>query len=182
MNENPQSDPVGAQPDPDAAGESHDKKQDSVRSRTVRHLRRLLAAGAVGGAAVQLPGCIVCDPLPPPISCETDLLTSTDVLRFTTARWTQSDTNDAVDVTIGGGAYTQGLTFADDPVLIGGTLVSSEFSDGGEMVWFTFLPDEGVTDINISIPVVCEDQDRVLSYTLDLSRGTSDAIRISVAE
>jgi len=182
MNENPQSDPVEAQPDPGPAGESHNTKKDSVRNRTVRHLRRLLAAGAVGGAAAQLPGCIVCDPLPPPISCESDLMTSTDVLQSTTARWTQFDTNDAVRVTIGGGIYTRGLTFADDPILIGGTLVSSEFSDGGEMVWFTFLPDGGVTEVIMTISVVCEGQDRVLSYTLDISRGPSRGILVSVTE
>jgi len=188
MNENPRTDPTDTPTDQNPTSEQPPKNQDSVRDRTVRHLRRLLTAGAVGGVAMQLTGCtdgcgpIVCDPLPPPISCDSDLASSTEVLTTVRAEWTQSGADDAVAVDVGDALFTRNLTFAADPVLTGGTLVSSEITEAGQALRVTVLPDDGATSISVTITVGCDGQNRVLSYSLDISGGPGSTIPVSLAE
>jgi hypothetical protein len=157
-------------PDPESAIKPASIKPASpARERTLRHMRRLLAKAAFAGAALEGAGCIpiVCDPLPPPVTCQDGV--TTDELSAATwweAHWAQGP--GGLNIQLQVGVYAENLTFSGAPSCEGATLESFGREDYELTVLCT--PTQGATTVTISIPMKCDaGTDVTLHLTLDVS-------------
>lgn len=140
---------------------------NSPRERTRRHMRRLLKAAAMGLAASNLgAGCVV-DPAPPPISCSQDL-TESYLSQFMgwTGEWVDVETaGPAVSLNVY--ISTTGLDFADQPTVLGATVLYAA-KEPGRMT-FALVPAAGATSIQVSIPVTCGEKTATLTLAVDVT-------------
>ncbi|MHC4443255.1 MAG: hypothetical protein ACYTF1_09355 [Planctomycetota bacterium] len=155
-------------------------KSSPVRIKTLRHMRKLLIKTAAAGATLSVAGSsgpcnIVCDPLPPPVDCTTDLTSNyLDFWISQSARWVQSDSGLAIEISLSIAqlADPSSLLFTGDPVLEGATLVES--NNGGTSLTFTCVPDQGATTVTVSAPISCSEVNDTFQLLLDIS-GTPQA-------
>lgn len=137
------------------------KPNASARNRVVKHLRTIMKTTATTGAVLGLSvcdACIVCDPMPEPFQCRDNMTTSSfwEWVSWT-GQWADEGDDLVIQVEINfydDSSEGDSLTFSDDPVLTGATLVSVE-RPGDDLV-FTCIPDAGVGSVGIVVPVNCD--------------------------
>ena len=140
------------------------------RTRTLRHLRRLVQAGAL----FQVAACggkdsaVVCDPLPDPLQCRADM-DPVEVQQATSvsATWAKSGDTFEIQVSVSMWDEHDQLAFSADPTATGGTV--SGVTRETTTLTFTLTPDTGPTTAEVTIPVTCEDQPVTLTGSLDLT-------------
>jgi hypothetical protein len=147
------------------------------RKRTLGRLKVLLAAGAAVGSMGAVESCgTVCDPLPPPLECAKNPSTS-DMLFprlnphvATNAVWE----NDAgvmkaqVELLVEFYGYSKVvLEFGSDPQLVGAVL--GTVTRQKDSLVFDCVPDNGVTEVEVTVAMNCDGLDEALHFKLDVS-------------
>jgi len=163
--------------------------KDSARTRTLRHLERiLLKSTTVAGAALGFTACggdgggnIVCDPLPPPLRCEGDPTTSsfTNFVNWS-AQWRDTGTEFVVDVTLNAYTYEADdeLLFSADPEATGATVSDIARTDGE--LTFTCTPDAGTTEVALRVPISCNGIDEQLLLRFNVDGTPTDGGTIAI--
>lgn len=128
-----------------------------------------LVGSALGLAATESCGIIVCDPLPPPLSCPNpghDELTSAV---WFDASWVDVDGGPlevllhASDLNGGGLAFTNGVT------VTGGTLRSAQVNLSGSGLEVAIAPATGSTTLTVVLSYTCSSTPTTMTVTLDVS-------------
>jgi hypothetical protein len=178
---NLQAEGLSPEPTPDAA---LPRPASPARERTLRHMRRLLAKAALAGAALESAGCIpiVCDPLPPPVTCD-DGVTNDELAfaAFSQAHWVQGPSGLMIEVRIWLESYN--LSFTGTPSVESATLDSFAMQKSELTLFCT--PTSGATTVRASIPLKCDaDTDAVLPLVLDVSgpSGVGFAVPVTIGE
>lgn len=136
-----------------------------------RILKGVAALGIAGSGALTNCNCFITDPMPPPINCGEDL-TGEYLLGFVypSARWISAKPdNTALLFTLYAGPDNP--TFAADPTVQGASVLLMDH-DAGDL-FLTLSPAAGVTSIQLSIPMGCEDKSTTLNLVLDVN-GTPE--------
>jgi hypothetical protein len=159
-------------------------ESSELRQRIERHLRQLVTAGAVTGASLQLTACppVVCDPLPPPLTCSGDM--GTDDFNswiYRNAMWISADAGVLASVTLQIELYGDAgrLAFTAVPVVQGGTLVHHTLAE--RQLDLQVRPDSGVDEVLITVPVDCKGIAEQLVLALDVSTAAQVGQSIPVA-
>jgi hypothetical protein len=162
--------------------------ESPVRLRTRSRMQQLLlTAGAIGACACDGKGRddlpIVCDPLPPPITCAQDGNMGNELHHF--GGWAQSDAGLVASMSVTSDFYGAGyhsgapLVFSADPQVTGGKLtrvVRHETS-----ISFDCLPDAGATKVTIFVPLTCDAKPACYRMELDPRQAKEGAeVRVSV--
>ncbi len=174
-----------ATPDPDPTIRAEPIKPTSpARDRTLRHMRRLLTKAALAGAALESAGCIpiVCDPLPPPVTCD-DGVTNDELAQATwsQAHWVQGPSGLMIEVRIW--LESSSLSFTGTPSVESATLDSFAMQKS-ELTLFC-IPTSGATTVRASIPLKCDAvTDATLPLVLDVSgpSGVGFAVPVTIGE
>jgi hypothetical protein len=151
---------------------TQDSKSRDVRERTLAHMRSLIATTAMGTAAFGCGGCVVCDPLPPPVDCAQPL-TSGYLLGFisSTATWRAAGSGFLVELSLSIDPYRDNCRFSGDPVLTGATTVEGlGFSAG--TISGRLDPAADTADVAVVVPTTCDDQPAALHLRLSLATTT----------
>jgi hypothetical protein len=136
------------------------------RQRVSAHMKRLLKSVAAG-AAVGTSACLVCDPAPPPPPDCAINMTDDDLARSisASARWTS--VSGAPVITVGVVPYFgTSLQFSGPPTVQGGTLGSMVLTDRD--LTFLVIPDEGVTRVQVVVPMSCDTFPVMLNLSLNV--------------
>ncbi len=163
---------------------SHAEHTDSrVRRRVVQHMGKLLVQGAAG-AAVTI-GCTGgCDPVPPPatVTCA-DLATADPAtLAYADAQWLTDASGALVlkasaslrpPLTVSGTLTATGATVSD--------VLTGPSGPYGATLSFTAVPDAGVSVIQVSVPVRCEQSDRVLLLSIQTAPAAGDHAKVTLS-
>jgi hypothetical protein len=147
-----------------------------ARARTKARLHQLLlAATAVGAAASEPDHRIVCDPLPPPMTCSQD--GNLGQRLYSQATWVERDGKLVahVRVTYGFRGARRGakLVFQGNPRLTGAKLV--RVAREADALEFECLPEAGVTKVPIFVPMTCDSEDACYRMELDVRRPQAQA-------
>lgn len=155
-----------------------------LRQRIERHLRQLVTAGAVTGASLQLTACppVVCDPLPPPLTCSGDM--GTDDFNswiYRSAMWISSGGGVLASVTLQIELYGDAgrLAFTAAPTLQGGSLVDHTLTE--HQLDLKIRPDTGVDEVLITVPVDCKGIAEQLQLVLDVRDAAQVGQSIPIA-
>ncbi len=145
----------------------------------MRHL--LITGAAFGLTASECSQPVVCDPLPPPIDCSNNPTTSTLGLYVDwRAEWTEVASSLVVRVNLQ--IYTSrpenNLTFSGDPELTGAVL--REVSRELLLLSFDCSPSEGVTTVDVKVPVGCNGEAESLHLKLDVSEPPVDGANVPI--
>ena len=141
------------------------------RQRVRDHMKRLLKATAIAGAALGADACrcgnpLVCDPMPAPV-CGTHETASRLIASghlTTQAKWTGSD----VSVSLGLRSFgREKLTFAAAPTTHDGAISAVSPVGTGELD-FTLAP-RGTTLATVVVPIDCNGRPVVLELTVDVA-------------
>jgi hypothetical protein len=146
-----------------------------VRERARKHLRNLLATSAVTGAAAKMAACIpvVCDPMPPPLTCDASQDTSYYVgntFVSAQAQWVLGAGNSwTVSVVVNSNSYASDgrITFSADPVVIGATVGPVTRTE--TQVSFSLTPETNATSVRVDLAISCQDVADALRFRLDVS-------------
>lgn len=157
------------------------------RERTLRHLRRALATGSrLGSAAVFVAACgdketggVVCDPLPPAVTCGPDLDEGELVgITYGSATWVQGTEGLQVSADLEFVEEANRLAFTADPVLEGGSLVGAPVLSGARIT-FVFAPDPGSLEVRAVLPVDCEGVASTVTAVFDTSQAPVEGASVS---
>lgn len=158
-----------SRPDPPCSSkDTGSPAPNSPRERTRRHMRRMLKAAAMGIVASSSgAGCIVCDPLPPPISCSQDL-TESYLSQFMgwTGAWVDVE-NVGLAVSLDIYINTTGLDFADQPTAQEATISYVAKQPG--QITLVLVPSADATSVQVSIPVTCGEKTATLDLAVDVT-------------
>lgn len=126
------------------------------RERARRHLKKLMTGAVATGAALNITACpIVCDPLPAPPECTEGM--DADYLSewlYIDAVWRIDGDTATVLVTLEFSHDDGQLSFTGDPAVTNGTLVESAVET--QLVSCEIAPDDGATEVDLSIATDCE--------------------------
>lgn len=163
----------------------HVEPPSPVRERARKHLRNLLATGAVTGAAAQVAACIpvVCDPMPPPLTCSADNRTDYYLPEYVGAQahWVLGAGNSyTVSVVISSYATAadEKIVFTADPVLVGGT--SGPIDRKESQISFSFAPSAGATEARFDVAINCNAVADTLRFRVDLAGARGANVNIPV--
>jgi hypothetical protein len=160
-----------------------------ARERARHHLRGLLATGAVTGAAAQLAACppVVCDPMPPPLTCAAAQTTEYYLGYWVgvQAHWVLHVGNTwsiAGDVSSYATGTDRRIVFTADPVLVGATLDAVDRS--ATNIHFACTPTAGADEVRMDVAINCNDVADMLRLRLDISgvRDNNAGIQVHSAE
>jgi hypothetical protein len=148
-----------------------------VRTRVVRHLREALTSGALGGLAfgaavvsAESKGPpLVCDPLPPPIRCDTGTLEYLGQALHPWAGWQGEDSERVLLIRIGS---TRSEVTLGEPKIEGGKILPGPSQGGGQYL-YSVQPDKGARSLTMTVPVPCRGPAVRLRVRFDLESKES---------
>jgi hypothetical protein len=166
----------------------HDETPDAAppespaRERTRSRMRKLLLAATTMGTGACDPGPIVCDPLPPPITCTTDGNMGSRADRiYAAATWTQVGADLVARVRIsfslyqstGSSRYDAALSFSGDPQLTRARLLRVDRQ--ATTIEFDCLPDAGASTVAVFVPMTCSTMGACYRMELDVRQPQANA-------
>jgi hypothetical protein len=165
-----------------ASDGTNERPDTPARARTRARLQQLLlAATAMGAAASEPDHRIVCDPLPPPISCPED--GNMGQRLYSEASWAERAGKliARVRVTYAYRGSRRGakLVFEGNPKLTGAKLL--RVARGPAAIEFDCRPNRSVAKVTVFVPMTCDATDACYRMELDVRRPQAEtAVPITV--